>query len=63
MNALLHRLDAMEKQAIDNKERIDVLQCCKETLTEDNKRLTALADNKDVRDSDYNLIDFFITFL
>ena len=48
MNALLHRLDVLEKEAVERKERMGILQSSKETLEDENKRISALCTNKDV---------------
>jgi hypothetical protein len=57
VNALLHRLDVLEKEAIESKERIEVFQSNKEILEADNERMSALCDNKDVSE---NLASFLI---
>jgi hypothetical protein len=48
VNALLHRLDALEKDLNDCKEQCDVLKSSKSMLEAENERMTALCDNKDV---------------
>ena len=51
MNALLHRLDRLERELSVSTERCEVLESNKSILEADNERMSALCDNKDVSHS------------
>jgi len=48
VNALLHRLDKLEKELRESTERCEVLESNKSILEADNERMAALCDNKDM---------------
>jgi hypothetical protein len=58
VNALLHRLDMLEKEAKESNERCEVLQISKSSLEADNERLSSLCDNKDVSGNCTSSVDF-----
>lgn len=48
VNALLHRLDVLEREAVEISERCEVLKISNTSLEAENERMAALCQNKDV---------------